>query len=129
MNVLTAPFEIAGLTVTPIPIMHGSMPIVGYRFGDIAYLTDLKTIPDASRPLLQNLDVLVTTALRHTQHPAHQTLNEALAEIETIAPKRAYLTHISHDFGLYGEVEPTLPDHVRIARDGDIATSSWQVAT
>ena len=115
---IDGPFEVAGLTVTPIPIMHGWLPIVGFRIGDIAYLTDLKTIPDESLPLLQNLDVLVVTALRNTPHPAHLTIDEALVEIERLAPKRAYLTHISHDFGLYREVAPTLPEHVHIAIDG-----------
>lgn len=123
LNTIEGPFEVNGVTVTPIPIMHGWLPIIGFRVADIAYLTDLKTIPDASRPLLDNLDVLVITALRSAPHPAHLTIEEALAEIATIGPKRAFFTHISHDFGLYSEVEPTLPKHVHVGFDGLLVNS------
>jgi phosphoribosyl 1,2-cyclic phosphate phosphodiesterase len=118
-----APFMVGSAEVTPLPIMHGWLPIIGFRIGNIAYLTDLKAIPDETRPLLAGLDVLVITALRQTPHPAHLTIAEALVEIDAICPKHAYLTHISHDFGLYDHVAPTLPDHVHIATDGLIVSS------
>lgn len=120
LNEIDGPFQINELTVTPIPIMHGRLPILGFRIGDIAYLTDLKSYPDASAGLLQDLDVLVITALRQDPHPAHLALSEALLQIEEIAPKRAWLTHISHSFGFYEAVAPTLPKHVRIAIDGEL---------
>lgn len=120
LNEIDGPFQINDLTVTPIPIMHGRLPIVGFRVGNVAYLTDLKTYPESSAALLQDLDVLVITALRQDPHPAHLTLAEALIEIEAIAPKRAWLTHISHDFGFYEDVAPTLPEYVRIAVDGEL---------
>jgi phosphoribosyl 1,2-cyclic phosphate phosphodiesterase len=123
LNLIDGPFAVNGVAVTPIPIMHGWMPIIGFRVGGIAYLTDLKTIPDESRALLEDVDILVITALRNTPHPAHLTLDEALAEIERIAPKRAFLTHISHEFGLYTEVQPNLPEHVSIGIDGTIVES------
>lgn len=113
-----APFEVAGVTVQPIPIMHGHLPILGYRVGDIAYLTDVKTIPDESMPLLENLDVLVLTALRPTEHPAHMRLDEALAMADRLKPNRTFLTHIGHDMGLHADVEATLPPNVHLAYDG-----------
>lgn len=112
------PFEVAGVAVQPIPIMHGTLPILGYRIGDIAYLTDVKTIPAASMPLLQDLDILVLTALRKNEHPAHMSLDEALAAIAEIKPKRAFLSHIAHEMGKHAEVEPTLPTNLHLAWDG-----------
>src|SRR5699024_6533175 len=88
------PFEIAGVMVQPIPIMHGTLPILGYRVGDTAYLTDVKTIPKESLPLLQNLDILVLTALRPTEHPAHMRLDEALVMVDQLKPNHAWFTHI-----------------------------------
>ncbi|MEJ7837418.1 MAG: MBL fold metallo-hydrolase [Thermomicrobiales bacterium] len=121
---IMGPFQVNELTVTPIPIMHGRLPIVGFRIGDIAYLTDLKTYPESSADLLKGLDILVITALRQDPHPAHLTLAESLLEIERIAPKRAFLTHISHDFGLYKDVADSLPAHVQIGIDGKRFTSN-----
>jgi phosphoribosyl 1,2-cyclic phosphate phosphodiesterase len=123
LNLIDGPFTVKGVEVTPIPIMHGWLPIVGFRVGDIAYLTDLKTIPDESRALLDGVDILVITALRNTPHPAHLTLDEALIEIERIGPRQAYLTHISHEFGLYTEIQPNLPENVSIGIDGTTVES------
>lgn len=123
LHTIEGPFGVGSTQVTPLPIMHGSLPIIGFRIGDVAYLTDLKTIPEATRPLLEELDVLVITALRQTPHPAHLTIEGALEEIASIGPKRAFLTHISHDFGLYSEIAPKLPDHVQIATDGLVVRS------
>lgn len=117
------PFEVAGVTVQPIPVMHGTLPILGYRIGDLAYLTDVKTIPDASRELLQDIDVLVITALRTSPHPAHLTLEEAVAVVERLAPRRALLSHIGHDMGLHAEVMPTLPAGIELAIDGLVVQS------
>lgn len=88
----TDPVDVAGVSVQPIPVVHGRLPILGYRIGPVAYLTDVKTIPDESLPLLQDLDILVLTALRRFNHPAHMTLDEALAAVEQLRPKRAYFT-------------------------------------
>jgi putative phosphoesterase len=114
----TAPFDVAGVTVQPVPIMHGRLPVLGYRVGNLAYLTDVKTIPEASRDLLQDLDVLVLTALRRDQHPAHMTLEEALAAIDELKPRRACLSHIGHDMGLHADVQAGLPENVHLAYDG-----------
>ncbi|MGC4106579.1 MAG: MBL fold metallo-hydrolase [Thermomicrobiales bacterium] len=117
LTVFDAPFEAVGVAVTPVPVMHGTLPIVGFRIGDLGYITDAKTIAPASRALLRGLDTLVITALRKTGHPAHMALDEALAAIEDLQPKRAFLSHLGHEMGRHAEVEPTLPDHVRIAFD------------
>lgn len=133
-----APFEVAGVQVQPVPIMHGHLPVLGYRIGNLAYVTDVKTIPDDSRELLADLDVLVLTALRRSDHPAHMTLDEALAAVRELKPRRAFLSHIGHDMGLYAEVAPLLPPNVEFALDGMIVTvcsdeahpaSPWQRAS
>lgn len=112
------PFAIDDLTITPIPVFHGRLPIVGFRIGDVAYVTDVRTIPEASMALLGDLDVLVLTALRQDEHPAHLSLAEALDVIADLHPRRAFLTHLGHDMGRMADVERLLPDHVRIATDG-----------
>jgi phosphoribosyl 1,2-cyclic phosphate phosphodiesterase len=112
------PFAAAGLKFQPIPVLHGSLPIVGFRIGNLAYITDVKTIPEASVPLLEGLDVLVLTALRHEEHVAHMNLPQALAMVERLQPRHTWLTHVAHDLGLYATVAPTLPPHVTLATDG-----------
>ena len=112
------PFQVAGITVQPIRVMHGQLPISGFRIENIAYLTDVKHIPASEYEKLQDLDVLIITALRQGPHPTHLSLEESLAQIERIAPKRAYLIHMSHRIGLYADVEPQLPPHVHLSYDG-----------
>jgi len=112
------PFTIGDIDVTPIPVNHGRLPIVGFRFGRLAYVTDVKTIPDSSRHLLDDADVLVLTALRHKEHVAHMSLEEALETVERHRPTRTYLTHIAHELGRHAEVAPTLPAGVELAVDG-----------
>lgn len=112
------PFVAAGVEITPIPINHGRLPIVGYRIGGLAYVTDVKTIPGSSRGLLDDADVLVMTALRRKEHVAHMSLDEALETIERHRPRRAYLTHLAHEMGLHREVAPLLPANVELAIDG-----------
>ncbi|MGC4189697.1 MAG: MBL fold metallo-hydrolase [Thermomicrobiales bacterium] len=115
--VFDEPFSAAGIAVTPVPVMHGTLPIVGFRIGGLGYITDAKTIAPESRDLLRGLDTLVITALRRKEHPAHMTLDEALVVIEDLRPNRAFLSHLGHEMGRHAEVEPTLPDHVRLAID------------
>ncbi len=91
-------FQVLGQHILPIRLEHGPFPVLGFRVGALAYCTDVSKIPDASRPLLENLDVLVLDALRYEPHPTHFTLNEALAEIERLRPRQTYLTHLSHSF-------------------------------
>ena len=111
------PFDLFGLQITPVPVMHGSMPIYGFRFGDAAaYLTDQSDIPEESIEKLKGLDVLFLDALRHKPHPTHTTVERALQFVEKIAPRRAYFTHICHDLA-HEITESTLPPHVRLAYD------------
>lgn len=112
------PIEVAGVEVIPIPVMHGRLPILGFRIGNVAYLTDIHSLPPESEPLLRGLDVLVTTALRKEENPGHMTLNQALEFIEHINPQRAYLSHVGHELGRDSEIAPLLPEHVTLAYDG-----------
>lgn len=112
------PFMASGVRIVPIPIAHGRLPIVGYRIGGLVYVTDVKTIPEASRQLLDNADVLVVTALRRKEHVAHMNLDQALETIAEHRPGRAYLTHIAHEMGQFEEVAPLLPANVELAVDG-----------
>lgn len=112
------PFYIDGLKIVPIEVLHGKLPIFGYRIGSFAYVTDAKTISDVEKEKLENLDVLVINALRDTEHFAHFTINEALTLIKEVKPKRAYLTHFSHEAGRHHDMERRLPENVFPAYDG-----------
>ncbi len=116
------PFAAAGIEVTPVPVLHGRLPIVGFRVGALAYITDAKSLPPASLPLLRDLDVLVLNALRQRSHPAHLSLDEALDVIAELRPKRAYLTHIAHEMGRHADVGAVLPSGVMLAHDELVVT-------
>lgn len=96
---IDGPFELLGVKITPIPLVHGEMTVLGFRFGRAAYLTDFNSVPESSFALLQGLDDVILDALRDTPHPMHQTVEQALALVEKIKPKRAWFTHIAHDLG------------------------------
>ena len=113
-----APFTIEGIDIVPIRVMHYMLPILGFRIGNFAYLTDVKTVPDEELKKLKGLDVLIVSALRKRDHISHQTLDEAVALIHKIEPKQAYLTHLSHKMGLHDEVESELEEGIGIAYDG-----------
>ena len=105
-------FIVDELEVTPIEVMHGNIPITAYRFGDFAYLTDVKTVSDKEKRKLQNLDVLVVSALRIEEHPTHFNLQEALDFVAEIKPKKAYFTHISHMLGFHEAVSKLSLIHI-----------------
>ncbi len=107
------------IEVEALDIMHGQLPILGYRIGPLGYITDASVVPGETVERLRGIDTLVINALRLTSHPSHQNLTEALSVIEMIQPRRAYLTHLSHQMGLHAEVDPTLPQGVSIAFDGE----------
>jgi phosphoribosyl 1,2-cyclic phosphate phosphodiesterase len=109
--------EIAGARFQRVPLLHGDLPVAGFRFGSAAYLTDMSTIPESSLPLLQNLEVLIIDALRKQPHPSHANVEQALGWIERVQPGRAYFTHMSHELD-HEEAEKELPAHVRLAYDG-----------
>ncbi len=111
------PVAIHGLDFLPVPVIHGSRTIYGFRFGPAAYLTDHSEIPEESFPLLEGLDVLFLDALRYKPHPTHSTVQRSLQYVERLCPKRTYFTHICHDLG-HERAESLLPPHVRLAYDG-----------
>lgn len=117
LHEVAGPFPLFGREVVPVPVYHGRLPILGFRFGRLAYVTDAKTIPDGSLALLRDLDVLVLNALRLAPHPTHLSLEEAVAVIEAARPRRALLTHLSHDLG-HAAASGLLPAGVEIAYDG-----------
>lgn len=109
------PFTAAGVGITPLPVMHAALPIVGFRIGPLAYVTDCKTMPDSTVELLRGVDTLVLNALRPAPHMSHLSLGEALGLIGRIRPRRAFLTHMSHDMGPAADV--VLPPGVELAHD------------
>ena len=111
-------FQIDKVAFTPVEVWHGSMPVLGFRIGDFCYITDAKTIEADQMAKLKGLKVLVLNALHIKEHHSHLNLSEALTLINTIAPQKAYLTHMSHRMGLAREIESALPDHVSLAHDG-----------
>ncbi|MFN3659686.1 MAG: MBL fold metallo-hydrolase [Brevinematales bacterium] len=111
------PFSVKKTTITPLPIMHGILPIVGYRIENLAYITDASSIPLETITLVQDIDTLIINALRYQSHATHFNLQQALAFIEKIKPRRAYLIHMTDAF-LYEKVSRELPDGVFLAYDG-----------
>ncbi|WP_034058229.1 MBL fold metallo-hydrolase [Lacinutrix jangbogonensis] len=116
-EIVNKPFTINGLEITPVEGLHYKLPVFGYRFGNFAYLTDMKTIAESEKRKLLNLDVLVLNALREKEHISHFNLAQALAIIKELKPKRAYLTHISHYLGFHDTVQQKLPENVFLAYD------------
>ena len=112
------PFEIEGVEIVPIRGSHSRFEVTGFRFGKLAYLTDFKMIADEELAKLEGVEVLVVNALRFEAHDSHFSVNDALKVIEKVAPKRAYLTHMSHDIGLHCVANLRLPDGVEFAYDG-----------
>jgi phosphoribosyl 1,2-cyclic phosphate phosphodiesterase len=110
-------FRLFNEDVVPVPVMHGPNEIIGYRIGQLAYLTDFKFIPDSSVPLLQGLDVLVLDALRRKPHPTHSTLENSIEWARRLKPRRAFFTHMCHDLD-HEETEKMLPPDIHLAFDG-----------
>ncbi len=117
LHEVDGPFAPFGREIVPIPVLHGRLPILGFRIGDLAYVTDAKTIPDESIGLLRGVDVLVLNGLRQTPHPTHLSIPEAVAIADRIGPREAYLTHVSHETS-HVDASASLPSGVHIAYDG-----------
>jgi phosphoribosyl 1,2-cyclic phosphate phosphodiesterase len=114
---IAGPFSLGRQEIVPVPVIHGSRTILGFRLGTFAYLTDCNAIPDGSWELLQGLDTLVLDALRHRPHRTHFSVAGALGVVERLAPRRAYFTHISHDLP-HAATNASLPPGVELAWDG-----------
>jgi phosphoribosyl 1,2-cyclic phosphate phosphodiesterase len=121
LHVVNGPFELMGVQIVPVPLLHGELEVLGFRFGRAAYLTDFSSLPDSSAALLEGLDDLIVDALRDAPHPMHQTVKQALALIERLKPRRAWFTHIAHDLA-HAETNDRLRKlglrHVQLAYDG-----------
>jgi phosphoribosyl 1,2-cyclic phosphate phosphodiesterase len=121
LHVIKEPFDLLGVPFVAVPLLHGNMEVLGFRFGNAAYLTDFSSIPESSLALLQGLDELIVDALRDMPHPMHQTIEQALALVEKLKPKRAWFTHIAHDLA-HTETNERLRKlgfpHVHLAYDG-----------
>lgn len=112
------PFFIKNTEIIPIRVMHFKLPILGFRIKNFAYLTDVKYLPEEELSKLQNLDVLVVSALRKEKHISHQTLDEAVSLARTTGAKRVYFTHMSHQIGLHNDIDKELPLAFSFAYDG-----------
>lgn len=110
-------FEFRGIPVQPVPVIHGKIPVLGYRIGSMAYVTDLSEIPEESYRLLEGLDVLVLGVLRYRPHPTHLSFDKALQIVKRIEPEQTFFTHISHDFD-HERTGSELPTGVFMAYDG-----------
>lgn len=127
LRLIEGPFGIDGVAIRPVPLMHGSRQILGFRFGEFAYLTDTNHLPDQAWPLLDGVKTVILDALRHRPHPTHFTVAEAVAVLGRLQPRRSYLTHICHDLPHVATNE-SLPAGVELAYDGlvfDIEADAW----
>jgi phosphoribosyl 1,2-cyclic phosphate phosphodiesterase len=117
LHTIDGPFDLFGARIIPIPAIHGSQPVLGFRCGGAAYLTDFSRVPESSKALLGGLDHFVLDALRYVPHPTHSTVDQSLALVRELKPKHAWFTHICHDLG-HAETNARLPENVRLAYDG-----------
>lgn len=111
-------FKIRNLRVTPIRAMHLKLPVFGFRFKNLAYLTDVNYIPEIEKEKIRNVDYLIINGLRQEKHISHYTLEEAVDLIHEVNAKKGYITHISHQMGFHNEIENQLPPHINLAYDG-----------
>lgn len=117
LHAFDGPFTAAGVEVVPFQVGHGRWMVSGFRFDSLVYLTDAKIVPPAAIDAMRGAEVLVINALRDRPHPVHLSVGEALEIIAEVRPRRAYLTHLSHDVG-HAELSARLPDNVQVAYDG-----------
>lgn len=112
------PFDVLGVAVQPLRALHHKLPVLGFRIGGFCYLTDANHIGSETLDQLRGAEVIVLNALRREQHISHFTLDQAVEVLQEVQPKRAFLTHISHQLGRHQAVEAELPDWIRLAYDG-----------
>lgn len=118
LHAVDSPFCIDSIEVTPINILHYKLPIFGYRIQNMAYLTDVKYLPEEEFIKLEGLEVLIINALRHEEHISHITLAEAIELSKRIGAKKVYFTHMCHQIGLHEEIQKTLPENMHLSFDG-----------
>ena len=113
-------FRIGDLEIVPFQVMHHDLPILGYRIGSLAYITDMKTIAPEELPYIEGCETLVVNALRQKPHHSHQTLDEAVAFAKRVGARQTWLIHSSHDIGRHAEVNASLPANIQMAYDGQV---------
>ena len=114
------PFRIGDLEIVPFQVMHHDLPILGYRIGPLAYITDMKTIAEEEIPYIMGCETLVVNALREKPHHSHQTLSDAVQFAQRINARQTWLIHSSHDIGRHAEVNASLPANIQLAYDGQV---------
>lgn len=112
------PFTVNGIGILPLRVMHAAMPILGFRFSDLSYITDGSHIPEKTYERLEGTRVLVINCVRREKHMSHFCLGDIYGIVERIKPEMTYLTHISHQLGLYADLEKTLPENIKAGFDG-----------
>jgi len=117
LSAITGPFSVGSIDIVPVRLFHGSLPVLGFRIGSFAYLTDCNRIPDESWPLLDGVRTLILDALRHRPHSTHFSVSEALGVVDRVGAERAFFTHICHELP-HAETNAHLPAHVQLAYDG-----------
>ena len=115
---INRPFYINNTEIIPLRVMHGKLPILGYRIGKLAYITDMLTMPEESYEQLEGVEMLILNALRLKPHITHQNLTEALETTRRIGARETYFIHMSHQMGLHADIAKRLPSHVHLAYDG-----------
>jgi phosphoribosyl 1,2-cyclic phosphate phosphodiesterase len=112
------PFSIKDVEVTPLQVMHGKLPILGFRIGKLGFVTDMTEAPEESIKQLMGVDTLIIGALRQRPHATHQTIDEAIGAARRVGARETYLIHMNHEAGLHAETDALLPEHVHLAYDG-----------
>lgn len=126
-HTVDGPFVVQGVRIVPVPLLHGKMPMLGFRFGDFAYLTDCNALRPEAWDLVAGVETLVLDALRDKPHTTHFTVTEALAVIARVGARRNYLTHMTHDLG-YAATNARLPHGVELAYDGLVLDAQVDIA-
>jgi phosphoribosyl 1,2-cyclic phosphate phosphodiesterase len=111
-------FSVNGIHITPLPVLHMKLPVLGFRFQNFSYITDAKYIPDETVERMHGTEVLVLNALQRDPHISHFNLEEAIKMVDRIKPAKTFFTHISHKLGTHADVSTELPDHIALAYDG-----------
>jgi phosphoribosyl 1,2-cyclic phosphate phosphodiesterase len=112
------PFKISNTSITPLPVLHLRLPVLGFRIGNFSYITDANAIPETTYEKLKGTNILVINALQREPHISHFNLDQAIEIVKKINPEKAYFTHISHKMGLHAEVSKELPSNIALAVDG-----------
>jgi phosphoribosyl 1,2-cyclic phosphate phosphodiesterase len=111
-------FRINGTFITPLPVKHMNLPVLGFRINNFCYITDANYIPEETIQKMQGVEVLVLNALQKEKHVSHFNIEEAIQQVAKIRPKHTYFTHISHKLGLHADISKELPENISLAYDG-----------